>query len=47
MYEFLLNMWVMARIDEAKVNQAVTKGYLTAEEAKMILATPQCSSVVD
>lgn len=47
MYEFLLNMWVMGRIDQAKVNQAVTKRYLTAEKAKMILATPKCNAVAD
>ncbi len=41
MYNFILNMWVMRKIDEAKVLSYVTKGYITQEEANMILATPQ------
>jgi hypothetical protein len=41
MYDFVLNMWIMKRIDEAKVQSYVTKGFITQEEANMILATPQ------
>lgn len=41
MYDFILNMWVMGRIDSAKVGAYVTKGYITQAEADMILATPQ------
>ena len=41
MYEFVLNMWVMKRIDETKVQSYVTKGFITGPEANMILATPQ------
>ncbi len=41
MYNFLLNMWVMKRITETQVQNAVNKGYVTQEEANMILATPQ------
>lgn len=41
MYEFILNMWIMRKIDEAKVNSYVTKGYIKETEAKIILATPQ------
>ena len=44
MYGFILNMWVMKRIDEAKVDLYVPK-YLTQEEADMILATPQTGFV--
>lgn len=40
MYGFILNMWIMKRIDEAKVLSYVPK-YITQEEADMILATPQ------
>ena len=40
MYNFILNMWVMKRIDQAKVQSYVVKGY-TQDEADMILATPQ------
>lgn len=41
MYDFILNMWIMQRIDAAKVQSYVTKGYITQAEADMILATPQ------
>ena len=41
MYNFILNMWVMKRIDQAKVQSYVTKEYISQEEANMILATPQ------
>ena len=40
-YNFILNMWVMRKINEAKVQEYVTKGYITQDEANMILATPQ------
>lgn len=41
MYAFILNCWVMGKIDAAKVQSYVTKGYITQAEADMILATPQ------
>ncbi|MFD2869821.1 hypothetical protein ACFSY7_15115 [Kurthia populi] len=41
MYGFLLNMWVMKRIDEAYLGKMVLLGRLTQEEVDMILATPQ------
>lgn len=41
MYAFVLNMWVMRNIDEAKVQEYVTKKFITQDEANMILATPQ------
>lgn len=40
MYQFILNMWIMGRIDSAKVQSYVTK-YISQDEADMILATPQ------
>lgn len=43
MYQFVLNMWVMKKIDAAKVQSYVSKGYITQAEAYMILATPQVS----
>ena len=43
MYNFLLNMWIMKRIDEAYLTNMVTKGRITEEEKQMILATPQLS----
>ena len=41
MYQFILNMWIVGKIDAAKVQSYVTKGYITQAEADMILATPQ------
>ncbi len=41
MYNFILNMWVMKRITEEQVQAYVVKGYITQEQANMILATPQ------
>lgn len=41
MYGFLLNMYIMGRIDETYLSAQVTKGRITDEEMAMILATPQ------
>ena len=41
MYNFLLNMWIMKRIDEEYLTAQVTRGRITEEEKQMILATPQ------
>ncbi len=41
MYAFLLNMWTMSRVDEAFIRAQVTRGYITQEEADMIIATSQ------
>lgn len=40
MYEFLLYMWILGKADEAKIQNAVTKGYITQEQADAILSTP-------
>ena len=40
MYQFILNMWIMRKIDEAKVQSYVPR-FITKEECDMILATPQ------
>lgn len=40
MYGFILNMWVMKKIDAAKVQSYVPK-YITQTEADAILVTPQ------
>jgi hypothetical protein len=40
-YGFLLNMWILRRIDEDYINRMVEKKYITTEEKQMILATPQ------
>jgi hypothetical protein len=41
MYTFILNMWIVRRIDETKISSYVSKGFITQQEANMILATPQ------
>lgn len=41
MYNFLLNMWIMQRINEPYLANMVTKGRIPEEEKAMILATPQ------
>lgn len=38
LYNFILNQWIMGK-DEAYVNNAVTKGYITQDESNVILAT--------
>lgn len=40
-YPFLLNMWIMKRIDEVYLTQMVTLKRITGEEKQMIMATPQ------
>ncbi len=40
LYPFILNMWIMGK-DEAYVNKALSKGYISEPEKNMILATPQ------
>lgn len=41
MYQFLLNMWIMRKIDETYLTRMVEKKYITEAEKEMILATPQ------
>lgn len=41
MYEFLLGMWQMKRIDESKLYTYVEKKFIDQTEAEAILATPQ------
>ena len=40
-YAFLLNMWIMKRVDEIYLTQMVTLKRITEEEKQMILAAPQ------
>jgi hypothetical protein len=40
-YGFLLNMWIMKRIDEAYLTTMVSLNRITDTEKQMILATPQ------
>jgi len=41
MYQFLLNMWIMKKVDEAYLRVQVAKGRITQQEYDMIVATPQ------
>lgn len=40
-YAFLLNMWIMKRIDENYLTEMVRLKRITEEEKQMILASPQ------
>lgn len=40
-YAFLLNMWIMKRIDENYLTEMVGLKRITEEEKQMILASPQ------
>lgn len=39
-YGFLLNMWIMGKVDEEKLFTYVPK-FITQEEYEMIIVTPQ------
>ena len=41
MYEFLLNMYLMKKIDEGYLDAMVKRSRITEKEKEMILATPQ------
>lgn len=41
MYNFLLNMWIMNKVDEEYLQIQVEKKRITQEEYNMIVATPQ------
>jgi hypothetical protein len=41
MYAFLLNMWIMRKVDEAYLQSKVTSGRISQEEYNMITATPR------
>lgn len=41
MYNFLLNMWIMNKVDEEYLQMQVEKKRITQEEYNMIVATPQ------
>lgn len=41
MYVFLLNMWLMRKVDEAYLAGQVLRGRITQGEMDIILASPQ------
>ena len=44
LYATLLNMWVAGKIDKAKLDTAVSRGWITQAQEDEILATPQQGS---
>lgn len=40
-YTFLLNMWIMKKVDDVYLQGQVDRKRITAEERDMIIATPQ------
>ena len=42
-YTFLLNMWIMKKIDENYLDGQVRLGRISEDEKKMIVATPQAN----
>lgn len=46
MYDLLMNMWKMKTITAARLDNAVTRNYITAEQRTTILATPQVNDAV-
>lgn len=45
-YNFILNMWIMNRVNEHFVNTQVRFKRITQDEADMILSTPRNEEVV-
>jgi hypothetical protein len=41
MYSFILSMYVAGKITEAKVREYQAKGFITEDEANLIIATPK------
>lgn len=41
MYSFFKNMWILNKVDEARLDKAVTKEYITEEEKQGILEIPR------
>ncbi len=41
MYQFLLNCWILGKIDEDYLDAMVKKGFITSEERDLIVATPK------
>lgn len=41
MFDFIKNQWIMGKYDTAKVELCVTKGFITQEQANVILVIKQ------
>jgi hypothetical protein len=42
-YNLIYNQWIMGKYTSTNVQNAVTKGYITQDQANTILATPQAT----
>ena len=42
-YTFLLNMWIMRKVDEDYLQGQVDRKRISSEEKQMIVATPQAN----
>lgn len=40
MYQFLLNMWIMGRVDKEYLQKRVAKEQITQEEYEKIISSP-------
>jgi hypothetical protein len=40
-YDFLMTQWSLGKLTEVQIQSAVTKGYITQDEANAILSTPK------
>lgn len=45
-YGFLLNMWIMRKVDEDYLTIMVSKNRITEDEKEMILLTPQVTQEI-
>lgn len=44
LYSFLLNMWIMGKVDEDYLQGQVNRKRITTEEREMIMATPKANA---
>jgi hypothetical protein len=41
MYDYLLNQWILRKVDTTFLQMQVTKGRITQEQYETIISTPQ------
>jgi hypothetical protein len=47
MYDFIKNMWIMGRYNSTNVDNCVTKGYITQDQANMIMTSLQMQIIIN
>lgn len=47
MYDFIVNMWVMRKYTATNIDNCVTKGYITQDQANTIMAMTQVTTDTD